>query len=107
MPVGQCRIKNSTCRGELIRAESDMRTRLNLCHSDGCIHYLAQEGARECAHGSLGRAVHAAIRVRFPARNRPNVDNMARVASFEVCRDLSVTLQMGSKGVCFGEMGVP
>ena len=66
-----------------------MRTRLDLCHSDGCIHYLVQEGARECSHGGFGRAVHAAARVRIPSRNRPNVDDMACIASFEVCRNLS------------------
>jgi hypothetical protein len=80
-----------------------MRTRLNLCHPDGCIHYLTQEGAGECAHGGFGRAVHATAHVRFPSRNRPDVDDMACVASFEVCRDLSAVLQRTVKCVHLGD----
>jgi len=83
-----------------------MRTGLDLCHSDGCVHYLAQEGGSECVHGSLGRAVHATARVRIPSCNRPNVDDMARVAGFEVCRDLSAVLQMDRKCVCVLGMGI-
>ena len=64
-----------------------MRTGLNLGHSNGRIHNLAQEGAGERAHGSLGSAVHAAARVRFPSRDRPDVDDMARVAGLEVFRE--------------------
>ncbi len=86
-------------RGQELRVVCDMRTGLNFCYSDGCIHYLAHEGTGECAHSSLGRAVHATARVRFPSRNRPNVDDMARVAGFEVCRDLSAVLQRDRRGV--------
>ncbi len=64
-----------------------MRTGLNLGHSNGRIHDLAQEAAGERAHGSLGSAVHAAARVRFPSRDRSDVDDMARVAGLEVFRE--------------------
>ena len=62
----------------------DLRTRLDLGHSDGRIYKLAQEGAREGAHSSLGRAVHASARVRFSSCDRANVDDVTRVAGFEV-----------------------
>ena len=64
-----------------------MRTGLNLGHSNGRIHNLAQEAAGERAHGSLGSAVHATARVRFPSRDRSDVDDMARVAGLEVYRE--------------------
>jgi len=66
-----------------------MRTGLNLGHSDGRVHHLAQETAGECAHGGLGSAVHATARVRFPSGDRPEVDDVAHVAGLEVCRGRS------------------
>jgi hypothetical protein len=98
IPVGQCRIMGRYG----LRVESDMRTRLNLCHSNGCIHYLTHEGAGECAHGGFGRAVHATAHVRFPSCNRPNVDDMACVANFEVCRNFSAMLQETVKCAFWG-----
>ena len=66
-----------------------MHTGLDLGHSDGRVHHLAQERAGECAHGSLGSAVHATARVRFPSRDRSDVDDVACVAGLEVFRDVS------------------
>jgi hypothetical protein len=82
----QCKIRKSTCEleGQKGGEQNNVRTRLNLGHADGRIHYLAQEGAGERAHGSLGCAVHAAARVRFPSCSRPDVDDVARVAGLEV-----------------------
>jgi hypothetical protein len=79
-------IRKSTCEleGQKGEEQNNVRTRLNLGHADGRIHYLAQEGAGERANGSLGGAVHAAARVRVSSRNRPNVDDVARVAGLEV-----------------------
>ena len=71
--------------------EATMHTRLDLGHSDGRVHHLAQEGAGECVHGSLGSAVHAAARVRFPSRDRPDVDDVACVAGLEIFRDGSLS----------------
>ena len=64
-----------------------MRTGLDFGHSDGRVHDLAQEGAGECAHGSLGGAIHATTRVRFPSRDRPEVDDVTCIAGLEVFRD--------------------
>ena len=74
-------------KDEKERVESDVRTGLNLGHADGRIHHLAQEGACERANRSLGCAVHATARVRFPSRDRPDVDDVARVADLEVFRE--------------------
>lgn len=68
-----------------------IRTGLDLRHSDGRVHHLAQEGAGECAHGSFGSAVHATTRVRFSSCDRPEVNDVAYVAGLEVFRDGSLS----------------
>jgi hypothetical protein len=73
--------KNKT-RG---RGGAETRTGLDLGYSDRRIDNLAQEGAGKCAHSCFSCTVHAAARVRFPTRNRAQIDDMARVAGFEVC----------------------
>jgi|SRR6266850_912181 len=74
-------------KGQKSGEQSNVRTGLNLGHADGRIHNLAQEGTGERAHGSFGRAVHATARIRFPSRDRPDVDDVARVAGLEVFRE--------------------
>lgn len=73
-----------------------MRTGLDLGHSDGGIYHLTQEGASERAYGGFGRTVHATAHVRLPSRDRSEIDDMARVAGFEVCCDLSAAANVNT-----------
>src|SRR5260221_9192592 len=85
-----------------------MRTGLDLGHSDGRVHHLAQETAGECAHGGLSSAVYATARVRFPSRDRPDVDDVAHVAGLEVCRGGSFSAPCrGGPREKEGEVGIP
>jgi hypothetical protein len=74
-------------KGQKIGEQSNVRTGLNLGHADGRIHNLTQEGTGERAHRSFGRAVHATAHIRFPSCDRPDIDDVARVAGLEVFRE--------------------